>query len=256
MNIIKKALCLLLITLLAIGACGCMNHEEYSKKILDELNSRYNKEFEIVKLTYEVSGSSGNFYRAVCKAKDNDNTFVSYYYLNGSDYLLAENNEANDKKSDNKPLLVDEYINLCLAEMYSDYISRLDNSILFVTTEMSFNENAPTFADLEKGLDYCLSASNYKTLAKVYVFANTNISQKADFEDELINKVSNFDLYVQSFDIAFIDESNCEEIKNRYQDNTDSIRDKAKRDDDITRYVWFLTESSKGVVTQKVVKGE
>lgn len=233
-----------------------MNHEEYSKKILDELNSRYNKDFEIVKLTYEVSGNAGNFYRAVCREKDKDKTFVSYYYLNGSDYLLSENNEINDEKSDNKPVLVDEYINLCLAEMYNDYISKLDNSILFVTTEMSFNENAPTFADLEKGLEYCLSASNYKTLAKVYVFANNGIAEKTSFENEMLQKVSNLDLYQQSIDIAYINENNREEVKGNYQDDTYMIRDKAKNDDNIFRYVWFLMENEKGVVNQKVVKGE
>ncbi len=256
MNMIKKALCLFLITLLAIGACGCMNHEEYSKKILNELNNRYDKEFEIVKLTYEVSGNAGNFYRAVCKEKGSEKTFVSYYYLNGSDYLLSESKSISEEKSGDKPLLVDEYVNFCLAEMYSDYISELDSSILFVTAEVSFNENSPSYADLEKGLEYCLSANNFKTLVKVYVFVKSDISEKTLFENELINSASNFNVYQQSLDFAYINENSSQDLRDKYLDDTYMIRDRIKSDDSVIRYIWFLMESEKGITNQKVVKGE
>ena len=80
-----------------------MNHNDYSEKILKELSDKYDKTFEIVKLSYEVDGENGNYYRAVCKEKDSENTFVAYYYLKGSEYLLSEDVGDELKVSKDKP---------------------------------------------------------------------------------------------------------------------------------------------------------
>ncbi len=50
MNMIKKALCLFLVTLLAIGVCGCMNHEDQNAKMSNMkeiIEQRYNEKFTI-----------------------------------------------------------------------------------------------------------------------------------------------------------------------------------------------------------------
>jgi len=171
MKNMKKAICFIMIILIAIGVCGCMNHNEYSDKILKGLSDKYNKEFEIVKLSYEVDGENGNYYRAVCKEQDTENTFVAYYYLKGSQYLLSEDVGDELKVSKDEPLLIDTYPNLLLNLKVAEQLSK-DNGVLFVVADIGAFEHTFTISDIEMGINHCLSNESFDVQSKVYLFAS------------------------------------------------------------------------------------
>lgn len=231
-----------------------MNHEEYSKKILDELNSRYNKDFEIVKLTYEVDGENGNYYRAVCKEKDGHNTFIAYYYLNGSEYLLSENVDDEIKVLKGEPLLIDTYPNLLLNLKVAEYLAN-NRGVLFAVVDVGAFDHTFSLNDVEKGIDYCLSNENFDVQSKVYLFASNSVEKKEQFEKEITQAILSMNAYKQSIDIAYIADKDLQAIKSKYYDDIYMIEDRLAEDEKIIRYSWYFSERGKGIVEKKDVKG-
>lgn len=239
--------------LVMIGACGCMNHQDHSDKILAELKSKYSTDFEIVKLSYEVDGESGNFYRAVCKEQGDEQTFVAYYYLNGSQYLLHQNLGVELNKPESA-ILVDEYPVLLLNKAYAGFLEEKAD-ILFAISDVSFISHNLSKEDVEQGLEYCLFNGKHEALAKVYLFIDENHKNKEKLEAEIITQLSSYGILQQSVDMVYISDKDMEVVKSEYQDDTYLIRDRLKEDSRITRYSWYLTEAGKGIVAKNDVKG-
>ncbi len=148
-----------------------MGKEDYSKKILNELSKKYNKEFEIVQMTYEVSGERKSFYRAVCKETGDDRTFVAYYYLGDSERLSSDkttDTEANNRES----FFVDEYVNLSLNRQYENYFTENYKEVLFAISDIEFYDHILSKDEMKKGLEYCISNEDYNTHSKIYLFIN------------------------------------------------------------------------------------
>lgn len=254
MKHMKKAICFIMIILIAIGVCGCMNHNEYSDKILKGLSDKYNKEFEIVKLSYEVDGENGNYYRAVCKEQDTENTFVAYYYLKGSQYLLSEDVGDELKVSKDEPLLIDTYPNLLLNLKVAEQLSK-DNGVLFVVADIGAFEHTFTISDIEMGINHCLSNESFDVQSKVYLFASNSIENKEQFEKDITQTILSMNAYKQSIDIAYIADADVEAVKREYSDDIYMIEDRLTEDEKITRYSWYFAERGKGITEKKDVKG-
>lgn len=255
MKPVKKAVGFILILFMVIGACGCMNHNEYSKQILKELSDKYDRTFEMVKLSYEVSGEKGNYYRAVCKEPNSENTFVAYYYLNGSEYLLSEQVGDECNASNDEPLLVDTYPNLLLNLKVAEFLEKDNPDILFAIADIGAFGHAFTLGDVEKGIDYCLSNETFEVQSKLYLFANDNIANKEQFEKDICQKILSMNALNQSIDIAYISENNLQSVKDEYHDDIYRIEDRLEDDENIKRYSWYYAERGQGITEKKEVKG-
>ena len=255
MKLVQRTVCLILVISIAIGVCGCMNHNEYSDKILSELSTKYNKEFEIVQLTYEVSGNGGNFYRAVCKEAGGTTTFVAYYYLNGSDYLLPDEIDQEAVANNSEPYLVDEYPNLLLNVKMADYLMQEIPGVLFAMTDIHAFNHTLTLADVEKGLEHCVANGEFDAQAKLYLFVDDSIEDKAQYEKELVQKILALNISEQTIDVAYIAKSNEQAVKDAYQDDIYMIEERLEEDEKVVRYSWYMAERGQGIVEKKDVKG-
>jgi hypothetical protein len=243
----------IILGLIMMGACGCMNHQDYSDKILAELKGKYSKDFEIVKLSYEVDGESGNYYRAVCKEQGDDQTFVAYYYLNGSQYLLQQNLDVELNKP-GQAVLVDEYPVLLLNKAYAGFLEE-KTDILFAISDVNFISHILSKEDVDQGLEHCLFNGEYEALAKVYLFVDNSHKDEEKFEAEVVTQLSGNGIFQQSIDVVYISDKDMEAVRSEYQDDTYLIRDKLKEDSRVTRYSWYLAEAGKGIVSKNDVEG-
>ena len=255
MKSVKKITLLLMVGIIMIGACGCMNHQDYSDKILAELKGKYSKDFEIVKLSYEVDGESGNYYRAVCREPDSDNTFVAYYYLNGSDYLLSEEIGEDLVISKNEPFLVDTYPKMLLNLRLADYLKDNISGILFVVSDVGAFDHTFTIDDIEKGIQHCVSNTDFNIQSKLYVCASNSIEDKEQFERDLVQRILSMNAYKQSIDVAYIADENIQPVRAEYYDDVYMIENRFSEDERIVRYSWYFAERGKGVVEKQDVKG-
>lgn len=221
----KKTFYSIAMLLVSIVLCGCGIHKNYSKEILEELSKKYDKDFEIVRLRYEFNGQ-GTYYRAICKEKNDDRTFVAYYSPNEEEPLS------------------DEYGNLYLGDLYSDYILKSDDNILFALADVTFNEKSPTKSDIDKDLEYCLNLDNYEALPKVFIFINNSVADKETFERNFLKQNSSLNIYMQSIYFVYIDENDYQEVKDRYKDASEYLLDDKLQEDNIThRISYWLLES-------------
>ncbi len=252
--ILRKRISLLLVAIIImIGACGCMNHQDYADKILAELENKYNKSFEIVKLSYEIDGENGNFYRAVCREQGGNTTFVAFYYLKGSDYLLSDELEEDFSTAD-EPILIDSYSNSLLNKAYVSFLEE-NADILFAISDVNFISHSLSKEDVDQGLAYCLFDGRFEAISKVYLFADQAREDKEQFESELLQWLSDYKILQQSIDIAYIPAKDIEAVRDEYQDDTYLIREKLKNDSRVSRYSWYLTEAGNGIVSKNDVKG-
>lgn len=231
-----------------------MNHNEYSEKILKELSAKYDKEFEIVQLTYEVSGDGGNFYRAVCKAKDSETTFVACYYLNGTQYLLSSDETIQETK--NEPILVDEYCSLLLNEKFIDYLLSRELGISHAVVDIATVKHALTFEDVSSGVEYCLSNNSFDVKVSAYVFISSDETDDTDFENKIINKFKGLNLYRCNLVIAYVSEGALPTVKDDYVNDIYMIEDKMRNDDRIVLYKRYSISEELGIELKEEIKGE
>lgn len=241
--------------LVMIGACGCMNHQDYSDKILAELKSKYSTDFEIVKLSYEVDGENGNYYRAVCKETESDSTFVAYYYLKGSDYLLSEEIGEDISIAKDEPFLVDTYPNMLLNRKVAKHLTDNVQGVLFAIADIGAFDYTLTISDVEKGIQHCVANADFNVQSKLYVFASNSIEDKESFEEYLVQMILSMNAYKQSIDVAYIADENVQLEKAEYYDDIYMIEDRFSEDEKIIRYSWYFAERGKGVVEKQDVKG-
>ena len=241
--------------LVMIGACGCMNHQDHSDKILAELKSKYSTDFEIVKLSYEVDGENGNYYRAVCKETESDSTFVAYYYLKGSDYLLSEEIGEDISISKDEPYLVDTYPNMLLNRKVAEHLTESVQGVLFAIADIGAFDYTLTISDVEKGIEHCVANADFNVQSKLYVFASNGIEDKESFEEYLVQMILSMNAYKQSIDVAYIADENVQLVRAEYYDDIYMIEDRFSEDEKIIRYSWYFAERGKGVVEKQDVKG-
>lgn len=245
----------IILGLLMIGVCGCMNHQDYSDKILAELKGRYGKDFEIVKLSYEVDGENGNYYRAVCKETEGDSSFVAYYYLKGSDYLLSEEIGEDISVAKDEPFLVDTYPNMLLNRSVAEQLTDNVQGILFAIADIGAFDYTLTISDIEKGIAHCVANADFNVQSKLYVFASNSIEDKERFEEDLVQLILSMNAYKQSVDVVYIADENVQSVKAEYYDDIYMIEDRFSEDEKIIRYSWYFAERGKGVVEKQDVKG-
>lgn len=232
-----------------------MNHQNYSDEILAKLESKYSKDFEIVKLSYEVDGESGNYYRAVCREPDSDSTFIAYYYLKGSDYLLSEEIGEDLVISKNEPFLVDTYPNMLLNRKVAEHLTDNVQGVLFAIADIGAFDYTLTISDVEKGIAHCVANADFNVQSKLYVFASNSIEDKESFEENLVQMILSMNAYKQSIDVAYIADENVQLVKAEYYDDIYMIEDRFSEDEKIIRYSWYFAERGKGVVEKQDVKG-
>lgn len=232
-----------------------MNHNENAAKILNELSKKYNRTFEFIQLTYEVDGNNANFYRAVCREQGSELSFVAYYYLNGTEYLLSDTGAEELNFSDGEAILVDEYSNLLLNNMFAQYLIASDPNILFAIAEIGSRDHAFTIDDIEKGLEYCICNGSFDIWIKTYLFVNSDIENKDMFDANIVTELLKIRAYPQSVDIAYISVDDTEKIKKDYQDDIYMIGDRLEEDERVVRYSWYLSEKGNEITRNKNVKG-
>lgn len=232
-----------------------MNHQDYSDKILAGLKSKYSTDFEIVKLSYEVDGENGNYYRAVCKEAESDSTFVAYYYLKGSDYLLSEKIGVDISIAKNDPFLVDTYPNMLLNQRVAERLADNAQGVLFAIADIGAFDYTLTISDVEKGIEHCVANPDFNVQSKLYVFASNNIEDKERFEEGLVQLILSMNAYKQSIDVVYIADENVQSVKAEYYDDIYMIEDRFFEDEKIIRYSWYFAERGKGVVEKQDVKG-
>ena len=232
-----------------------MNHQDYSDEILAELKGRYGKDFEIVKLSYEVDGENGNYYRAVCKEAEGDSSFVAYYYLKGSDYLLSEEIGEDISIAKDEPFLVDTYPNMLLNRRVAEHLTDNVQGILFVIADLGAFDYTLTISDVEKGIAHCVANADFNVQSKLYVFASNSIEDKERFEEDLVQLILSMNAYKQSVDVVYIADENVQPVKAEYYDDIYMIEDRFSEDEKIIRYSWYFAERGKGVVEKQDVKG-
>lgn len=246
---------LLILVLVMIGACGCMNHKDYSDKILEELESRYEKKFEIVQLTYEVSGNAGNYYRAVCKDSETEVEFVACYYLNGSDSLLSVGLDVTSTVKKGEPFLVDEYCIALLNEQFAAFLVSEDLNIEYAIADTITVAHSLTIEDLSKGVEFCLSNDEFDIKATIYLFitddANKNASEKA-----ITDRIMELDLYRCNVDVIYVPLEYMDAIEDDYSHSLSSIEDKLEDDSRISSYRRYAISRGKGITLTEEVKGE
>lgn len=231
-----------------------MNHNKYLQTILKILENKYDQAFEITQLFYEVDGANGNYYRAVCREKGQKEKFVAAYYLNGSDFLLADHMEGKLAMPGAKAVLVDNYPNTLLNLKVADYLVKSNTKILFAIADIGMLGHALTMDDLEQGISCCVSNKAFDIQAQIYLFVNADIENHEQFEQEMISKILSWNMYRQKINIAVVSEKSIGEIRKAYEGNTYMIEDRLEEDEKVYRYSWYFAERGQGVRKQKVVK--
>lgn len=230
-----------------------MNHNEYSKRILKELSAKYNKEFEIVQITYEVSGDSGNYYRAVCKEQNNANTFIAYYYMNGTDFLLSEELGETPNNAENQPLLVDEYCDLLIDEQMTKHLLDINADVLYTISVLDPVNHVFTVEDTENGLIHCFA--NYDINGELYLFLNNAVDEKSRTEKQIIENLIEINMNVVNINFVYIDSNDKAEISKKYNNDVYSMERRLREDDMVTRYSWYTFNRNEGIISSKDVKG-
>ncbi len=256
MKIVRSMILLLLAGMIMMGACGCMNHQGYAEEILEKLESKYDRDFEIVKLSYEVDGEHGNYYRAVCKEPERENTFVVYYYLNGFDYLLPDVVGDIMGISKEEPSLSDSYPNVLLNLKIEEYFTDNVPGVLFAMSDAGVSGYKLTIDDVEKGIEHCLSNRDFDAQSTLYLFLSDSIENKEQFESDLVQKILSMDVYKQSISVAYIADEYIEAAKAEYYDDTYRIEGRLREDICVTRYSYYLAYRGQGIISKRNVKGE
>ena len=123
MNMIKKALCLFLITLLAIGACGCMNdvlkefghsNAEYIESIEKYLKEKYSLSFKVDSLGGTYGTGDNTTVKAWCYCIEGENAGIRF---------IAEIDKID------LSVVKDKYLDVVAAKMISKNIDNMCDSV-------------------------------------------------------------------------------------------------------------------------------
>ena len=232
-----------------------MNHQEYIKKILDELGRKYEKEFEVVQATYEVSGNGGNFYRAVCAEKESGVRFASWCYLNGSDYQLPEEAETLFRKANGEPTVLDEYCVALLNKQFAAELMAADMKIKFAIADTKTASCSLTIEDLSRGVQYCLSNDALQTKATVYLFI-TEETNRSELREAIIQHMTQLNLSRCNVDIAFVSDDDLNAVINDYAVLPLFIDSMLANDPRVSAYTQYAISREKGVTYSNAVKGD
>lgn len=235
-----------------IGEIQHMEYKEYEEKILQGLTEKYNRDFEIVELTYEVSGRRGDFYRAACREVGGERIFNSYYYPNATNMPeLTESIENFDKK----PELTDEYSETALNVKFEEYLVRNIDGVILAIADTDFGVYPITFDEVCKGVTYCLFDGNIEVDTRIKLFADKSIADKPSYEKVIINGLLKSSIMVMSVDFVYIDEINKDMMNDKYHNNTYMFRDRIVEDNCTERCVWYIVQKNRGIIKVKEIKG-
>lgn len=230
-----------------------MDHKKYSEIILGELSSKYEKSFEISRLTYEMDGNAGNYYRAICNEEGSDVPFVACYYLNGSEYLLSEEVGDSIPESGDQPLLVDDYCTALLNEKVAESVLSSRLGISHAIVDVATVNHALDINDISKGVEYCVSNEDFKTKLSAYVFINTKEKNKTAAEDAVIQKLRSMNPYRCNLHIVNIDFESG--IPSKYTQNIYAVEDAVASDEKVISHRRYKISEDAGVTLEEVVKG-
>ncbi len=236
MNIIKRFLLLLLTLLMLISVCGCMGKTDYANIILNELERKYNKTFEIEQITHEFSGDSGEYYRAVCKDAESGKSFVAKYY-------------ADDKE------LFDEYCALLLNEDLINYLTSSDLGIAHAVVDVITVEHVLTMDDIAKGVEYCLSNEDFDVKVSAYIFLDKSFADNTEIENKIVDKLTKQEIYRCGLDVIYMSGDALDSAKNEYTE-VYMLDDSLEKDARIVKYRRYLISKESGALLTETVKGE
>ncbi len=231
-----------------------MNHGEYFEKILNILFKKYNREFEIVRLIYEVDGEHGNQYRAICREISSGIKFVARYYLNGSDFFLLDDIDEEIKSLAKEPELVDSFCECLIAFDFAEYIKKTNKDVLYSNAIVKAVEHDISQEEIERGTDYCLEKSDYDVIVNVCVFADKNLTDKKTFEKNIVDEVLRKTQYHRTINIAYIDVAVLSDIKDDYTNDFYRLENRLMDDARVEVYSCYLAREDNVVkLREKVV---
>ena len=232
----KVAFLCIFILIIAVGVCGCMDHKDYENEILNELERRYNKTFEIQQLTAEFDGNSGKFYRAVCKPADGGNLFVARY-------------------SCEKKVLYDEYCDMLLKEDIAQYLVSGDLGISYAVVNVITVGRALKAEDVAKGVEYCLSNDEFDVKVAVYAFLDQSLAADGEAEKKILDKLLSLDIYRCNLDVAYMTSDGLVAAKEEYTD-VYRLGDRLEEDGRVSGYKCYIMSRESGIQSTQIVKGE
>lgn len=235
MKRVRGWMCVILI-FCVLGVCGCMNNKDYSGEILQELEKKYNKTFEIEQMTLEFSGDSGKYYRAVCKEPNSGKSFVVKYYY-------------DDKE------LYDEYCTMLLNEKFIDYLVSSDLEIAHAVAEIITVKHVLTVDDVNKGVEYCITNEDFDVKVSAYIFLDQSLAINSEIENKIVNMFVEKGIYRCSLDVVYMSSDSLSSAKAEYSD-VYLIDDSLEKDVRVNIYRRYLISKESGAQLTEVVKGE
>lgn len=226
-------------------------NQNYSSVIQDELTQKYNRNFEIVNLYYEVDGANGGYYRAICREAGDTSQFVAYYYLKNTDHF----NLNTARSTDGEYVLVDDFCNLLMNKKYAGYLSGFCTEALHIVTE-SVTKQEITLTDIEKDESLFDFKNHPNIKIKAYFFVPGSIENKDAYGIALANKIAELGVERSVLNLIFTDLKSTAEIKAKYKNDTYMLDNNFNQDNNIVYYLRYFTEASNGIVSEKCVKGE
>ncbi len=213
-----------------------MNQKDYSDEIVNELEKKYNKTFEIEQLTLEFSGDSGKYYRAVCKDADIGKSFVAKYYYEEKE-------------------LFDEYCALLLNEAFVDYLISSDLDIKHAVVDIITVKHILSVDDVNKGVEYCLSNEDFDVKVSAYIFLDQSSATSAEIESKIVDKLSEQEIYRCSLDVIYMSSDSLNFAKDEYTD-VYMLDDSLEKDVRVKAYRRYLISKDSGAQLTETVKGE
>lgn len=214
-----------------------MNLKSNYNKFIDKLETTYNKEFEITKLSLGVD-QDGFYYRAICKEKNGDITFLAYYYLSDSS-------------------LYDEYNDELLKENTATYLVSSDIGIEYAIVDIIPIHHVLTAEDVTRGVEYCLSNNDFQVKTSIYVFISGN-EPNLNIENKIINKLLEFNPYACNLYVLYVHNYLLDGIKQDYGHSKNGglyrLKERLESDGRISDFRYYRITEEDGVSLKEIVK--
>lgn len=248
----RRYLLILMMILISIGVCGCMDRElnvlEYRKEILTHLEIKYDSEFEIIKTYQEFDGNTGVCVRASCKSMEYEDVFTVYCYLDSS---MADEKCIIEGKEHG---ISDNYTKILYQNQILEEIDEINNNNYIIKCKIDFLVVSPTIEEYANGIEYCLQNEDFDPYLKFYIVtqSSTDVSKLRDKIDNVLKKYNPCSGYIYH---AFIDEFDYDEAIAVYKENQHDFGNYLSLSDFADRVEFVLYKSNVGFKESKIIKG-
>lgn len=224
MGRLKRFVLSLILILIMIGACGCMNAEqEYVASIQNYLEGKYNCGFTVHNVNEGFSGSDGNYIHASCESEEYaGKVFDVYCYPIGGDKTGDEISVSGESY-----VIYEKYAEVYFANQMRSEVEALLPENVFVECKIKFDcgyalHYALSEEEFNQGMESCLNNKEFYSFVTVYVVSDENAAAE-ELQKTVEEYCAKYNAHEQYMYFATAPQMDKAVITSHFEENADKF---------------------------------